>query len=132
MNYVIDTSAVLAVVIKEPTRDRLIEVTSGAPLLAPASMHWEINNAFSAMFKQRRVTLEQAVAAVQTYEQIPIRLVDVSLREALRLADSLKIYAYDAYAIGCALQHRCPLITLDRELQVAAREAGAKVLEIDS
>ncbi len=64
MNYVVDTSAVLAVVINESTRDRLIEVTREADLLAPASLHWEIGNAFSAMFKQRRVTVEQAVAAV--------------------------------------------------------------------
>jgi predicted nucleic acid-binding protein len=131
MNYVVDTSAVLAVVINESTRDRLIEVTREADLLAPASLHWEIGNAFSAMFKQRRVTVEQAVAAVQTYERIPIRLIDVSLGATLRLSHRLKIYAYDAYVIACALQHRCPLITLDRELQVAAREAGAKVLEIN-
>ena len=131
MNYVVDTSAVLAVVINESTRDRLIEVTRKADLLAPASLHWEIGNAFSAMLKQRRVTLDQAVAAVQTYERIPIRLVDVSLEATLRLSHRLKIYAYDAYLIACALQHRCPLITLDRELQLAAREAGVKVLELN-
>jgi len=131
MNYVVDTSVVIAVVTNEPTRHQLVELTRDADLLAPASLHWEIGNAFSAMFKQRRVTLDQAVAAVQTYSRIPIRLVDVSLEAALPLSHRLKIYADDAYVIGCALQHRCPLITLDRELQVAAREAGAKVLEIN-
>ena len=131
MNYVVDTSAVLAVVINEPTRDQLVKATREAALLAPASLHWEIGNAFSAMFKQRRVTLDQALAAVQTYERIPIRFVDVSLEVSLQLSHRLKIYAYDAYVIGCALQHRCPLITLDRELQLAAREAGVKVLELN-
>ena len=131
MNYVVDTSAVLAVVINEPTRDQLVEVTREAALLAPASLHWEIGNAFSAMFRQRRVTLDQALAAVQTYERIPIRFVDVSLEVSLQLSHRLKIYAYDAYIIACALQHRCPMITLDRELQLAAREAGATVLEIN-
>ncbi len=131
MNYVVDTSVVLAVVTNEPTRDQLVQATRDADLLAPASLRWEVGNAFSAMFKQQRVTLDQALAAVQTYERIPIRLVDVSLEATLRLSHRLRIYAYDAYVIACALQQRCPLITLDRELQVAAREAGAKVLEIN-
>ena len=131
MNYVVDTSVVLAVVTNEPTRDQLVQATSDADLLAPASLRWEVGNAFSAMFKQQRVTLDEALAAVQTYERIPIRLVDVSLEATLRLSHRLRIYAYDACVIACALQKRCPLITLDRELQVAAREAGAKVLEIN-
>ena len=131
MNYVVDTSVVLAVVTNEPTRDQLVQATSDADLLAPASLRWEVGNAFSAMFKQQRVTLDEALAAVQTYERIPIRLVDVSLEATLRLSHRLRIYAYDAYVIVCALQQRCPLITLDRELQLAAREAGAKVLEIN-
>jgi len=56
MNIVIDTSALIAVIAEEPERNRLIELTSGCTLIAPGSVPWEIGNAFSAMFKQKRLT----------------------------------------------------------------------------
>ena len=130
MNVVIDTSAIIAVVIEEPERDALIEQTASNELLAPSSVHWEIGNAFSAMFKQRRFPLRALQRALISYAQIPIRFSDVELESALEIAYELKIYAYDAYVIACALQHRCALLSVDRGLVRAAKAAGVKTLEI--
>jgi predicted nucleic acid-binding protein len=130
MKMVVDTSAVIAVVADEPHRTRLIEITRGVELLAPGSLHWEIGNAFSAMFKRGRITLEQAIAAVRSYEQIPIRFSDVDLEAALELAVRLDLYAYDAYVLACALQHRSPLLSLDERLLDAARKVGVTVVEV--
>ena len=55
---VIDTSALISVIVDEPERKNIIEVTSGNTLVGPGSIPWEIGNAFSAMFKQNRITLE--------------------------------------------------------------------------
>jgi predicted nucleic acid-binding protein len=55
----------------------------------------------------------------------------VDLEEALRLADELGIYAYDAYPIACARQRRCGLITLDRRLGRAAKTTGVAVVEVE-
>jgi predicted nucleic acid-binding protein len=41
------------------------------------------------------------------------------------------IYAYDAYMIACAQKYRCPLLTLDKGLIRAAKEAGVEVLEVN-
>lgn len=131
MDITVDTSAIIAVVTNETHRDRLIEASRDAGLLAPSSVHWEIGNAFSAMFKQRRITREQARTAVSAYAEIPIQLVDVSLEAALALAHDLDIYAYDAYVIRCALQYRCPVLTLDAGLRTAALGAGAHVVELE-
>jgi len=49
MELVVDTSAIIAVLVREPLRAALIDVTAGADLLAPPSVHWEVGNAFSAM-----------------------------------------------------------------------------------
>ncbi len=46
MDIVVDTSAIMAVIINEAQREILIDLTRGANLLAPASVHWEIGNAF--------------------------------------------------------------------------------------
>jgi len=130
MDIVVDTSVIIAVIANEPEKEALVEVTTGADLIAPHSVHWEIGNAFSAMLRRERIRLEQAVQAVQLYQQIPIRFVDVELEEMLKIADALGIYAYDAYLIRCALKYQSPLISLDQSLVNAAKEMKARVIEV--
>ena len=49
---------------------------------------------------------------------------------ALDLADTLGLYADDAYVLACAARQRAPLLTLDRRLARAARAAGIRLQEI--
>jgi len=130
VELVVDTSALLAVLTGEATRDRLIARTQGAELLAPGSVHWEVGNAFSALLKRRRLKLPDVQAAQAAYAQIPIRFVDVELAAALELADRFGLYAYDAYLMACARRQRAPLLTLDARLGRAAKEAGVQLLEV--
>ena len=130
MDMVVDTSAIIAVIANEPEKEALVELTTGADLIAPRSILWEIGNAFSAMLRRERIKVEQAIQAVKLYQQIPIRFVDVELEETLKIADALGIYAYDAYLIRCALKYRAPLISLDRNLVHAAKEMKVKVIEV--
>lgn len=130
MDVVVDTSVIVAVIADEPEKDRIVELTIGTDLMAPQSVHWEIGNAFSAMLRRRRITLEQATQAIRLYRRIPVRIVDVELEEALEIAADLGIYAYDAYLIRCALKYRSPLLSLDRGLIKAASEMKVDVLEV--
>lgn len=54
----------------------------------------------------------------------------IALDDALIIADKMKIYAYDAYIIGCALKNRCPLISLDQGLLQAAKSFGITTMEV--
>jgi predicted nucleic acid-binding protein len=130
MNVVVDTSVVVAVIANEPHRGTLIELTKGVELLAPASVHGEVGNAFSAMLKHGRIDLAQALRAIAAYHRIPIRFVDVELEETLEIAAQHAVYAYDAYLIRCALKFNAPLISLDKGLLQAAQSAGARVIEV--
>ncbi len=98
--------------------------------MAPASVHWEVGNAFSAMLKRYRITVEQARRAIEVYKSIPVRLIDVDLGHAVELAARLKIYAYDAYLLAAAQRTGAPLLTLDYGLRLAATSAGVDVLEV--
>lgn len=129
MDIVADASAIIAVVANQPERDTLVRLTKGADLVAPHSVHWEIGNAFSAMMRRGRVGLDQVTVAVQRYQGIPIRFLDVELERSLEIADRLGIYAYDAYIIRCAVKYRAPLLTLDQELVSSARRMGVEVME---
>jgi predicted nucleic acid-binding protein len=130
MEVVVDTSVIIAVLVREPQRAGLIRATAAAELIAPLSVHWEVGNAFSAMFKRRRITLRAARRALASYRQIPIRFSDVDLERTLEVAHDLGLYAYDAYVLVCALQHRCRVLSLDQGLLAAATDAGIKTMEI--
>jgi predicted nucleic acid-binding protein len=131
MKLVVDTSVVIAVLTNEPARNKLLEMTEGAELIAPLSLHWEIGNAFSAMLKRKRTDISSVIEAIQSYDSISIVLTEVELEESLLIADRLNIYAYDAYMISCALKNHCPLISLDTGLIIAAKSLGVTVWEID-
>jgi predicted nucleic acid-binding protein len=82
------------------------------------------------MFRRQRISIDQALAALEAYAQIQLRFVDIPLQAALELVGRLNVYAYDAYVIGCALQYRCPLVSLDSGLLQAAQRAGASIIEV--
>lgn len=130
MDIVIDVCALLAVVVNEPERERVIELTAGHSLVGPGSIPWEIGNAFSAMLKQKRVSAKDAQQGLKIFESIPIRYHAVDLGNALSIAHSMNIYAYDAYFLDCAIRHSSPLLTLDRGLIRAARKASVAILEV--
>lgn len=130
MEIVIDTSAILAVVGLAPERTELIRLTRGATLVAPSSVHWEIGNALSAMFRRKAIEFDDAVKVLEGYASIPIRLLDTPLRQAVELSRNLNIYAYDAYVIACATNQRAPLLSLDRSLVERARSLKLDILEV--
>ena len=130
MKFVVDASVIIAVIANEPEKDQLIEITEGADLLAPASVHWEIGNAFSSMIKRGRVSLEQAFEAIEIYRKIPIRYTVVELENSLAIVSKYGIYAYDAYLLRCAIKYNTALITLDRKLAQVGQEMNIEVVEV--
>ena len=51
MYVTIDTSALIAVISNEESKQDIVDLTEGYSLYAPMSVHWEIGNAFSAICK---------------------------------------------------------------------------------
>jgi len=130
MAWVVDTSILVAVLANEPVKPAIIRLTRGVELIAPASVHWEIGNAFSAGMKRGRFSFAEVQAALSSYRTIAIRFVDVDLVRALGIADRLRIYAYDAYVLACAQAQSCPILSLDRGLVSAADRLGLSCIEV--
>ena len=130
MNIIIDTSAVIAVLVGEPERKRIVELTAGNSLLGPGCIPWEVGNAFSAMLKQRRLDLAEAQKGLSIFGSISIRYLEPDLAQVLSISHKLNMYAYDAYFLDCALRHHAPLLTLDRKLKGAAQELRVSSLEV--
>lgn len=130
MDIVVDTSALISVIVGEPERERIIQITKGNALIGPGSIPWEIGNAFSAMFKQERLTLEEAEKGLSIFGSIPLRYVDPDFVNALKLSKLANIYAYDAYFLDCAIRHQAPLLTLDRKLKASAQSLNIDTVEV--
>lgn len=130
MLLTVDTSVIISVITNESSKSKIVSLASGYELIAPESLHWEIGNAFSAMLKRKRITLEQVKTTLNYYEQITLRFVSANLESAMEYCAKHKIYAYDAYFIDCAKRHRTAFISLDKNLVSIAKENKIKILEI--
>lgn len=131
MDIVIDSSAIIAVIVDEPERDAIIAATSGHSLIGPGSIPWEIGNAFSAMLRQRRVRLADAQRGMEILHGIPIQYLNVDMSNVLSIAAQVNAYAYDGYFLDCALRHGAPLLTLDRTLDRAAATLGVNTVALE-
>jgi predicted nucleic acid-binding protein len=131
MEIVADTSAFLAVLLNEPERDRILQLTTEASLLAPEFLAYEIGNALSAMVKRRRLTGPEALKAATSARRIAVRLLPVDLHDSLSLALDHGVYAYDASFLHCAQARACPLLTLDTRMKQVAGRIGIEVLEVE-
>ncbi len=83
------------------------------------------------MLKRSRINLEQAIEAIEVYQEISLEIVEIDLKESVRLAGKYNIYAYDAYILQCAIEHNLPLISLDKNLIDIAKREGIRVIEVE-
>jgi predicted nucleic acid-binding protein len=123
MEVILDASAIMAVILNEPNRDKVIELTKNATLLSPEVISFEIGNVLINLFKKRRITEDNLLEAYRNYSLIPIRNIKVDVEKALGIACKYNIYAYDAYYLETAYRLKFPLITLDALM----RETGLKL-----
>jgi len=130
MHLTIDTSVLMAVLLGEPSRDRLIAHTKGLSLVAPPSVLWEVGNALTALLRRRRIDPDGAERALRAFADVPVRYPEVDVAASVALAAQHGLYAYDAYVLECARRYRTPLLSLDVEQQAVARQLGIEVPEL--
>lgn len=126
----IDTSAVLAVLLNETSRPALVAAVRGASLVGAPSLPWEVGSALVAAVRRQRLTPAEARTAWASYARIPVRLAEIDVAQALVLAASQHLRAYDAYVLQAARTEGASLLTLDGALARAARTIGLAVLEL--
>ena len=119
MEILLDASAIMAVILNEPNRDKVIALTENAALLSPEVISFEIGNALINLFRKRKITEEELLVAYSNYAAIPIRSVRVNIEKALKIACRYSIYAYDAYYLEIANRLKLPLITFDDSMRRA-------------
>jgi len=129
MEIVADASAFLAVVLNESDRDWIIHKTTGRSIISPEVLPYEIGNALIAVKRKGRLNDREILRAFNLSQRIPVRLVSVRIRDAMKIALRFNIYAYDAYYLQCCIENKLPLISLDDRMCDIAGSLGIKVVE---
>ena len=131
MNMVIDTSAIIASVMRGPERDVLAEAASGHVLIAPGFVRWEVCQAFSVMIRQKGIDVVEARRGMEILDNIPLRYVDVDMAQVLSIASRIQGVAADAFLLETAIRYNAPLLTLDRSLGRIAESLGIYVVRLE-
>lgn len=122
-----DASAIMAVILNESNRGAVIALTENATLLSPEVISFEIGNAFISLYKRKKLTEEELLAAFRLYAAMPIRNIKVDIEKALKIACKYKIYAYDAYYLEIAHRLKIPLLTFNLPMKKAGLDMKIKI-----
>ncbi|TAK67813.1 MAG: PIN domain-containing protein [Betaproteobacteria bacterium] len=125
---VVDCSALAAVVFEEDWAGEVVPKLKGRRLIAPALLPFELAQVCSTKMRrqptQSAILLDQFVAALG---ELGLDLEPVGFDELPALAEQHGLSCYDAAYLWLALAHQAPLVTFDRRLAAAYREAVKEI-----
>lgn len=134
MSFVLDASTAMAWLFEdeattesEATLDRL----AGEEALVPSLWPYEVANVLVAAERRKRITEAQSRQFLGLLRDLPIRVSEQGPFRiwdgALAVARSHRLSAYDGAYLDLAMVEGVPLVTQDKALKSAAREAGGPV-----
>lgn len=116
---VVDASALAAVLFGEPDGERVAARLEGMSLVAPALLAFEVANVCLAKSRRHPEIRDALMRAFALHERMEIETVEIDLGEALLLAETTALTAYDATYLWLSLALDAELVTLDRGLERA-------------
>jgi predicted nucleic acid-binding protein len=128
MEIIVDASAIMAVIVKEPERDLVIQLTQNAVIISPDMVSYEIANGLTKMMKKKIIEKERMINAFQYFKKIPVRTIEIDIEKALGIAWNYKIYAYDACYLEAAVRLNLPLLTFDGNMARVGKELGVSII----
>jgi len=132
MNYVIDCSFSSALFLPDEKSDAVrkffLEMKNTDQLMVPQLWWYETGNVLNMSLKRKRLNHNEAVSVIDLLKKIKL-VTDVEsgpeyIHRLFELTQLYGISSYDAAYLELSIRMKCPLMTLDAELIVAAREIG--------
>ncbi|GMO65343.1 MAG: type II toxin-antitoxin system VapC family toxin [Treponemataceae bacterium] len=126
----IDANIVMAIILNEPAKPKIIEATGDVLLVSPEIIRHEVVNALSSLYRRKKLTKEQVVGAYSKVSLLPIRLEKVDLRQSLQIICEYAIYAYDSYYLELAQRLKLKLLTLDTAMRNIGYDMKITMMEL--
>lgn len=113
---VVDSSAILAIVLAEQGADAVASRLEGKRLIAPTLLGYEIANVLA--LKTRRLPDGEATraGAFRVWRRMDVDLRDVPHEQVAALSVRTGLTSYDASYLWLSIELRAVLVTLDRQL----------------
>jgi predicted nucleic acid-binding protein len=125
---VLDASALVDVVIDQPSKDQILSHLD-QPIVAPAHQMAEVLSALARLVRAGTLETEAAQAALDeaaALRQEHVAADATQLRRALELQGQIRVL--DGLYVALAEARRCPLLTTDRRLINAKPPCGVIAL----
>ena len=129
MDILLDACVIMAVLLEEPEKDMVLELTKKSFLIVPDVIDFEIGNALSKLYKRRIITEKEVYEALLIYQQMPLHKKTVDINHSLRISCKYSIYAYDAYYLEMASRFNIALLTFDTDMKTVASDLKINILE---
>ncbi|WP_424535345.1 type II toxin-antitoxin system VapC family toxin [Sphaerisporangium viridialbum] len=123
---VIESSAMVDVLVADPVNPELVAAVSGQPLHAPALLDFEVASALRGRILGRKLEHSRLDTAIADFQGVDVRRHRMTrfLPQILDLRDNFT--TYDAAYVVLAKVLNAPLITTDAKMKVAEK-AGVEV-----
>jgi predicted nucleic acid-binding protein len=128
MEILVDASAIMAVIVEEPNKEKVINLTKNAIVLSPNMITYEIANGLTKMMKRKIIGKENMVILYKYFKKINIKFIEIDIEKALEIAMEYNIYAYDACYLESANRLKLPLLTFDTGMQNIGKAMGINIL----
>jgi len=117
---VVDASAVVALLFGEAEGPGIAERLRGADLIAPALLPFELANVCLKKIRRHPAQGDAIRTSFRMFDRMAVSVIEVDQGQALALAESSGLTAYDASYLWLARRMGSELVTLDRQLAAAA------------
>jgi predicted nucleic acid-binding protein len=118
---VVDASAMGALVFGEPRAEEIVNLLSGALLIGPALLPFELASICLKKLQAYPCKRDTIMEAFETSGRLAIEYVDVEHAHVVALAEETGLTTYDAAYLWLARETGGRLVTLDTKLRKVAR-----------
>ncbi len=118
--FVIDASALAALLFGESGSREVEERLRGAVMVAPTLLPYELGNTCLKKIAQDPDRRSQLQEALSYYSRMEIQEIEVPPLEVTPMAEATKLSFYDASYLWLSRSLGAPLVTLDSKLEDAA------------
>ncbi len=130
MTILCDANIFLAALLDEPEKENIVSLTSNSSIISPSVLPYEIGNSLTALYKRKGLNKSNIIMIYELFTAIPVRLVDVKIKDAINISLKYNIYAYDAYYLEVAKRMKLSLLTLDKQMIKIAGSLNINILEV--